>query len=512
MRLITSIADLQGFAHQTRAAGKSLALVPTMGALHAGHLSLVRQAKRQCDVVVVSIFVNPTQFGHGEDFSRYPRTREKDLELLGGYKVDATFAPSVAEMYPEGFETWVEPGELATALEGAARPGHFRGVLTVVLKLFNLVRPDVAYFGQKDFQQALLVRRLVEDLNLDMRLVISPTVREPDGLAVSSRNAYLSLEERAAALVLHRSLRQAEELVHTGETEARKLLDEMRKVFAVEPRAQLDYVAIVDTTKLQPVARVTAGCVALVAARVGTTRLIDNLIFGPPGASPETLLQLALTARPLADTEVRVPGLETDALRLKIGNCRDCAAITSISLPPRQFMTKYLKRDYPDLNAVRVAVVGRDAPNRPENYLYENPASSNRFVAGLYELVGVKDFAEFRTRFVLTDAIRCHALGLHVPEKALANCAKHLHAELKLFPNLEKLVVLGEDAYLQFQQFILERSPAAIKPFAGLLQSNGWAGEDVRLAALGERVLRVFYCYHPTFGYHRSPSIAAHLA
>jgi pantoate--beta-alanine ligase len=300
MRLITSIADMQAFARQARAAGKSVALVPTMGALHDGHLSLVRQARRQCDVVVVSIFVNPQQFGQGEDFDRYPRNLDKDLELLGLYKVDAAFAPSTTAMYPEGFQTFVEPGEIAASLEGTARPGHFRGVATVVLKLFNIVRPDVAYFGQKDFQQALLVRRLIEDLNLDMRLVICPTVREPDGLALSSRNAYLSLEERAAALVLYRSLRHAEELVHTGETEAGKLLEEMRKVFAVERQAKLDYVAIVDPATLRPVARVSTGCVALVAARIGTTRLIDNLIFGPPGTSPETLLQLALTARPVA--------------------------------------------------------------------------------------------------------------------------------------------------------------------------------------------------------------------
>jgi pantoate--beta-alanine ligase len=301
MRLITSIAEMQGLSRQTHAAGKPLGLVPTMGALHDGHLSLVRQARQQCDVVVVSIFVNPTQFGRGEDLSLYPRTPEKDRELLGWHKVDAAFAPSAAEMYPEGFETFVEPGEISKPLEGTARPGHFRGVATVVLKLFNIVRPDVAYFGQKDFQQALLVRRLVEDLNLGVRLVISPIVRELDGLAMSSRNAYLSWEERAAALVLYRSLRHAEELVHTGVTETAKLLEEMRKVFAVERRAKLDYVAIVDPLRFHPAARVTAGCVALVAARVGTTRLIDNLIFGPPGASPETLLQLALTARPSAD-------------------------------------------------------------------------------------------------------------------------------------------------------------------------------------------------------------------
>lgn len=508
MRVITAIADMHNFSRQVRAASKSLGLVPTMGALHEGHLSLVRQAKRQCDVVVVSIFVNPTQFGPAEDLAQYPRNLEKDLETLGPFKVDATFAPRAEEMYPAGFETFVEPGEVAASLEGAFRPGHFRGVATVVLKLFNIVRPDVAYFGQKDFQQAVVIRRLVEDWNLDVRLVICPVVREADGLAKSSRNAYLSAEDRQAALVLCRSLRQAEQVAQAGEPDAGKILEEMRKLFAAEPRVQLDYMAIVDPSRLQAVERVTAGCVALVAARVGSTRLIDNLIFGPPGASPELLLQLALTARPMVDTRARIPGLETETLRLKIENCRDCAAISTIQLPPREFLTKYVKRDYPDLNAVRVAVIGRDAPGSPENFLYRNPEMTNRFVAGLYDLLGVRNFTEFKARFVLTDAIRCHASGPRVPGNALDHCAKHLREELKLFPNLETLVVLGEDAYGQFQRLILGRSTAEIKPHEALLKEQGWAREEVRVPLFGEHKMRVFYCYHPTFGYKRSPSIA----
>ena len=512
MRLITSIAEMQGFARQTRSAGKSLGLVPTMGALHEGHLSLVRQARRQCDVVVVSIFVNPTQFGPAEDISRYPRNLEKDIEALRTFKVEAVFAPAATEMYPEGFETFVTPGETAASLEGASRPSHFRGVATVVLKLLNIVRPDIAYFGQKDFQQALIIRRLVEDLNLETRLVISPIVREADGLAKSSRNAYLSAEDRQAATVLIRSLRRVEELAHAGETEVTTLLEEMRRVFAAEPRAQLDYAAIVDPVKLQPVARVTGGCVALVAARVGPARLIDNLILGPPGTSPEMLLQLALTARPIASAQARIPGLETDVLRLKIENCRDCAAISTIRLPPREFLSKYVKRDYPDLNVVRAAIIGRDAPLNAENFLYHSPDRPNRFVSSLYELLGVKDFAEFKARFALMDALRCHTTSPRAPEKALAYCAKHLREELRLFPNLEMIVVLGEEAYEQFQRLLLGRDAKEIRPFDDLLSARGWAQENTRSAALGERMFRVFYCYHPTYSYKRSPSLAAMLA
>ncbi len=512
MHLITTIAEMHSFAREVSARGRSLALVPTMGALHEGHLSLIRQAKRQCDAVVVSIFLNPTQFDSAEDLARYPRDLEKDLELLQPFKVDAAFAPGESEIYPEGFATAVEVGEIAAPLEGGFRPWHFRGVATVVLKLFNIVRPDVAYFGQKDFQQALVVRRLVEDLNLDVRFVICPTVRDADDLAVSSRNVYLNAEERKAAPVIHRSLRCAAELAQSGESDSQKILEKIRALIAQEPRVLLEYAAIVEPNRLQPVERVYAGCVALVAARVGPARLLDNVIFGPPATSPEMLLQLALTARAIVDARALIPGFETEAVRLKIASCRDCAAVSSIQLPPREFLANYVNSHYPDLNVPRVAVIGRDSPGNSTMFLYRNPGLNNRFVAGLYELLGVNNFAEFKGRFVLADAIRCHSTAPRVAEKALAHCAKHLRAELKLFPNLEAMVVLGDDAYLQFQRHLLDRSPDEIKPFDDLLKPQGWAREDVRVPSLSERIMRVFYCYHPTFGYKRSPSIAAMLA
>ena len=508
MRVISTIAEMQGFAREVRARGKSMALVPTMGALHEGHLSLVRQAKRQCDVIVVSIFVNPKQFDSAEDLARYPRNLEKDVELLRSFKVDAAFAPDVPGLYPQGFSASVDEGELAVPLEGASRPGHFRGVATVVVKLFNIVKPDVAYFGQKDFQQAQVIRHLVEDLNLEVRLVICPTVREPDGVAVSSRNASLNDKERRAARALFRSLRLAEELAHSGESDARKVLVEMRKLFAAEPGVQLEYATIVEPSALQPVERLAPGCVALVAARAGPARLIDNLILGPPGTSPETLLQLAISSQPVVGTHAMIPGFETEAVRLRVASCRHCAAISSIQLPPREYLSAYVKMHYPDLAVPRVAIIGRDAPATSDMYLYRNPQGHNRFFDRLFELVGVKNLAEFKTRFVLADAVRCHASGPHVPENALAYCAEHLRAELKLFPNLESVVILGHDAYLQFQRFLLERAPANIKPFDELLKMDGWAREDARISSLGERLLHIFYCYHPTFGYHRSPSIA----
>ncbi|MBI1941343.1 MAG: pantoate--beta-alanine ligase [Acidobacteria bacterium] len=511
MRVISAITEMQTFAGEIRATGRSLGLVPTMGALHDGHFRLIRQAKAQCDAVVVSIFVNPTQFGAGEDYGQYPRNLSKDLEFLRAYKVDASFTPSVAEMYPELFDTSVAPGDLASSLEGVCRPGHLRGVVTVVTKLFNIVRPDVAYFGQKDFQQGLLIRRLVQDLNLAVRVVICPTVRDAEGLAKSSRHAYMSAEDRRAALVLHRCLRRAEALVFGGESRSSKLREAMEEVLASEPRARVDYAAIVDPVRLQPVDRVTSGCVALVAARVGAARLIDNLIFGPPGTNPEMLLQTVLTAGPVTDSGARIPGLETETLRLKIEGCRECAAISSIRLPPREFLTQYVKRDYPDLNVVRVAVIGRDAPPGLEHFFYRNPERSNRFAALVYDLVGVEDFAAFKRRFVMTHAIRCHATETHVPDKALLYCAQHLIAELNLFPNIEAIVILGDDAYVQFQTLLLGRGPGGFKPLHELLPEKGWAREDVRVPPLGDRVMRAFYCYHPTMDYRRSPSIGAML-
>jgi pantoate--beta-alanine ligase len=512
MRLISSIADIRSFERETHARGRSLALVPTMGALHEGHFSLIRQAKRQCDAVVVSIFVNPTQFNSQTDLERYPRNLEKDLELLRPFKIDVAFAPAAEEMYPETFATFVDPGEIAHPLEGAFRPGHFRGVATVVAKLFHIVRPDIAYFGQKDFQQTLVIRRLVEDLNLDVRLVILPIVREADGLAISSRNALLRGEERRAALALSRSLKRAEELAQSGEADADKIRAEMEDLFAAEPRAQLEYAALVDPAKLEPVERVTPGCVALVAARVGEVRLIDNLIFGPPDASPELLLQAALAARPVVHPHAMIPGFRAEAVKRNIETCRECAAVTSIRMPPREFLAKHIKIMYPDLTAPCGAVIGRDAPGNPENFLYRNPEASTRFAQNLFDLLGVRNFAEFKARFVLTDAVRCHATGPHVPSKALAYCSRHLKEELKLFPNLRLVVVLGDDAYWQFQHYMLDRSDGEFKTFENLLGERGWASEEARVPSLGEHALRIFYCHHPTYGYKRSPSIAAMLS
>ena len=507
-RWITTVSEMKAFRAET---AKSLALVPTMGALHEGHLSLVRQAKLQCDVTVVSIFVNPTQFGPAEDFARYPRSPEKDLELLKSLEVDAVFAPSSAEIFPAGFVTFLDPGHITTVLEGAIRPGHFRGVATVVLKFFNIVRPDVAFFGQKDFQQVVVIRRLVEDLNLPVRIVVCPIVREADGLAKSSRNVYLNAEDRKAALLLSRSLERAEEMAQTGEADAQKLLEEMRKTFEAEPRVQLDYAAIVNPATLEPVGQVIPGSVALVAARLGTVRLIDNLIFGPPGSPPQLRPQPALTTQP-AEKESSAtarPGIES--LRLSIENCRDCAAVSSISLPPREFLAKYLKRDYPDLHSTQVLVIGGCAPIDPSGLPYYRPEAPNPFSTRLYDLLGVRDFGEFKARFALTDAARCHAVGNRVDERTLDYCTKHLREELKLFPNLQSIVILGEYAYLQFQKHILGRERVSIKPFGELLRSEGWAQETVRLPSHGERAMRIFYCYHPTYESRKSPPLAPYL-
>jgi pantoate--beta-alanine ligase len=509
LRLISTVAEMRIFSRDARHRGRSLAHVPTMGALHEGHLSLVRQAKRQCDVVIVSIYVNPTQFGSNEDLGRYPRRLEQDLEDLRALNVDAAFAPGDEEMFPSGFDTFVEPGKLAASFEGTCRPGHFRGVCTIVLKLLNIVQPDVVYFGQKDFQQVLVVRKLVEDFNLDVKLVICPIVREPDGLAKSSRNAYLNAQDRQAATVLSRALRRAEELVHRGHSDCAELLREMQKVLSNEDRAETDYLGIVDASSLQPINRVVAGSVVLVAARVGEVRLIDNLIFGPPGSAPEGLIQMALTSQPaVAEKNACIPGLETDMLRLRIERCRDCAAISSMLIPPREFLLKYVKRDYADLNRVRVAVIGRDAPMNPLHFLYNRAHTDSRFEIGLYELVGVRDFQDFKSRFILTDAVRCHCQGVHVPEKALAYCAKHLRDELVLFPSLQAIVVLGPDTYLQFQKLILDRKGGEIEPFDDLLRLEGWAKEETPIPGAAHRPVHVFYCYHPTAGYKRSPSIA----
>ena len=512
MRLITTIPDTQSFSREVRARGKSLGLVPTMGALHEGHLSLVRRARSECDVLVTSIFVNPAQFGPSEDLARYPRNLEHDQDLLRALKVDVVFTPPAESVYPPGFDTYVLPGEVAAPFEGTSRPGHFRGVATVVLKLLNVVQPDLVYFGQKDFQQVQVVRAMVNDLNLQTKLVVCPIVREPDGLALSSRNAYLSAEERQAATILHRSLRRAEEMAHNGETRAPTLVEEIQQVFSIEPRAQLEYVAIVEPIRLKSVERLSAGCVALVAARVGSARLIDNLIFGPPGESPEALIRLAMTFRPPESSQTATPGLEIEILKKRIERCRDCAAVAAIRLPPAEFLVKHVRRYYPDLRAVRVAIIARDSPLNQVNYLYARPENETRFVTALYRLVGVRGFDEFRHRFVLTDAVRCHCTNPRVPEKALDLCSKFLPEELRLFPNLATLVVLGEDAYLQVQKHLLQRRAGEIRPLNQLLDEKGWAIEETRVASMGERLFKIIYCHHPTLAYRRSPSIAALLA
>jgi pantoate--beta-alanine ligase len=510
-RRITTLFEMKQFTAEVRSRAKSLALVPTMGALHEGHLSLVRQAKAQCDVIVVSIFVNPTQFGPTEDFARYPRDLENDFELLESLTVHAVLAPSITEIYPAGFSTFVDPGPIGTVFEGAVRPGHFRGVATVVLKLLNIVRPDMAFFGQKDFQQAVVIRRLIQDLNLPVRMVVCPIVREADGLAKSSRNVYLSAEDRKAASLPSLSLKRAEEMAQAGEGETQKLLEEIRKTVNAEPRLQLDYAAIVDPASFEPVPQVLPGSVALLAARLGTVRLIDNLIFGPPGSTPELKLQLALTAHAADKSIGATPRADVDNLRLSIENCRDCAAVSSISLPAREFLAKYLKRDYPDLHSTRVLVIGGCAPIDPDGSPYCRPETPNPFATKLYDLLGVRNSGEFKARFALTDAARCHAIGNRVDERTLEYCAKHLRQELKLFPNLQSIVILGEYAYLQFQKHILGRERARIKPFGELLKSQGWAQETVRLPSHAERDVRIFYCYHPTFESKKSPSLVPYL-
>lgn len=259
---------------------KTVGLVPTMGALHEGHLSLVREARRMCDVVVVSVFVNPTQFGPGEDFEHYPRDLTKDTALLTDYNVDYIFAPTVEEIYPKGFSTYINVEGLSEQLEGASRPGHFRGVATVVTILLNTIRPDFAFFGQKDAQQALIIRRLVKDLAFDTEIVILPIVREDSGLAISSRNLYLTPDEQNSATVIHKALIQAKNTFKDGERNAQRIMDVVRNAIDAEPRARLDYVTVADAETLEKLERIDERPTLIaVAAYVGKTRLIDNTIL-----------------------------------------------------------------------------------------------------------------------------------------------------------------------------------------------------------------------------------------
>ena len=279
MQVITTCAEMSALC---RAAARPLGLVPTMGALHEGHLSLTRQARLDSATMAVSIFVNPTQFGPNEDFARYPRTFERDLELLAAQGTDLVFAPPPKEIYPPGFDTWIEPGAVAEGMEGAARPGHFRGVATVVAKLFTITRPDRAYFGQKDGQQLAVIRKMTADLNLGVEVVTMPTVREPDGLALSSRNAYLTPEQRQAAPVVYRALRAAESLWQAGERDAGRLRVAALAVLQGEPLVEsVDYVGVVDGDTMAEVDVVADGgrAMAATAVRVGAVRLIDNVVL-----------------------------------------------------------------------------------------------------------------------------------------------------------------------------------------------------------------------------------------
>jgi pantoate--beta-alanine ligase len=276
MRVVHTIAEARAVR---RALPGTWGFVPTMGYLHEGHLSLVRRARAENDRVAVSIFVNPTQFGPHEDYARYPRDLERDLRLLEPLGVDLVFVPSVEEMYPPGFQTWVIVEEVSRPLEGASRPGHFRGVATVVAKLFNILQPDRAYFGQKDAQQTVVIWRMVQDLNIPVEIVICPTVREPDGLAMSSRNTYLNPEERRAATVLFRALQAAKARYEAGERDAERLREAMREVIRAEPLARIDYVSVAHPETLQELERVEGPALLSLAVYIGTTRLIDNLML-----------------------------------------------------------------------------------------------------------------------------------------------------------------------------------------------------------------------------------------
>jgi pantoate--beta-alanine ligase len=279
METISSAAEITALAKEAKRARKRVGFVPTMGALHSGHLSLVSAARAQADIVVTSIFVNPAQFGPNEDFGKYPRTFEKDSGALAAGGVDYLFAPSVDEIYPKDASTWVEVEGISDKLDGQSRPGHFRGVTTVVSKLFNIVQPDLAFFGQKDAAQVAIIRKMVRDLLFDVHIVVCPTVRESDGLAMSSRNVYLSPEQRNQALVLYRSLMHVQALADQGERDSTRLIAAGKHLIAEEPAARLDYFEIVNNHTLEPVADISKGALAAVAAHVGQTRLIDNVVL-----------------------------------------------------------------------------------------------------------------------------------------------------------------------------------------------------------------------------------------
>lgn len=277
MKLVTGIPEMKALAGEWKAAGRTIGFVPTMGYLHEGHLSLVRASKERCEATVVSIFVNPAQFGPSEDFQRYPRDLAKDSAMLEREGVDVLFVPAAEAVYPPGYKTYVEVRDLQDRLCGRTRPGHFRGVATIVLKLFNIVRPDVAFFGAKDAQQTVTIEKMARDLDLDVEIAVCPVVREPDGLAMSSRNVYLSPDERAAARVLSKSLAEAERLIREGERDASRVAARVKDIIAGELLARLDYAEIVEAESLEPAGEVRGDTLILLAVYIGRTRLIDNL-------------------------------------------------------------------------------------------------------------------------------------------------------------------------------------------------------------------------------------------
>jgi pantoate--beta-alanine ligase len=282
MKVIRKLTEMQRTAESLRLQGKRIALVPTMGFLHEGHLSLMREGRKRADVVVASVFVNPTQFGPQEDLEAYPRDFDRDEKLMRGVGVDFVFYPTVEEIYPEGYQTYVIVERVTRGLCGASRPVHFRGVATVVTKLFNVVKPHVALFGDKDFQQRVVIQRMVEDLNFDVEVLGCPTVRESDGLAMSSRNAYLSPQERGEAPALKRSLEEARTLFQAGERRAQLLMDKVRLSLSLHPLIKLDYLHVCDSRTLEDVAVIRKEAVLVIAAFLGKTRLIDNIVLVEP--------------------------------------------------------------------------------------------------------------------------------------------------------------------------------------------------------------------------------------
>ncbi len=277
--IIDSINEMKEYSRRQKKSGRSIGFVPTMGYLHEGHISLIKASRNDNDITVMSIFVNPAQFGENEDFASYPRDLERDLAMAGQAGVEAVFVPRATMMYPDGFNTYIDVRGVTEVLCGKSRPGHFTGVATIVLKLFNIIQPDKAYFGQKDAQQTVVIKQMTRDLDMDVKIIVCPIVREEDGLAMSSRNVYLSSEERRAATILFKSLNAASEMILNGQVSAKTVADSIRKMIESEPLATIDYIEILDAAKLQRVDRLKGRIIIALAVKFGSTRLIDNKIL-----------------------------------------------------------------------------------------------------------------------------------------------------------------------------------------------------------------------------------------